>query len=59
MYNKSRTEQMVEYYHEVLKYRLYAIAAFAIGAASMMISKEATILAFLSLFMVPSLLRKR
>ena len=59
MIDKSRTDQFVDYWNGILRHKLYAIVSFIGGVGAAMISKEAILMVFISLFIVPSLFAKR
>lgn len=48
-----------EYYHKILKYRLYAIIAFILGAFSMKVSLMAALLVFIAMFFVPVIIHEK
>lgn len=54
-----KVERFKEYYHKTLKYRLYAIIAFILGAISMKVSLTAALLVFVALFVVPAIIHDK
>lgn len=51
-----KVNKIKEYYHRVVKYRLYGIVAFILGALSMRYGFEAVILVAAAMFVVPAII---